>query len=96
MDSMDTLWLAGEKKSFERCVDWVSRFLDVGIDNVRKLMAAVKHPELFFVPIESLTKEDRYLLYCGINRAVPEKNRVRNLLLAVVVVAAAVDDSVDV
>lgn len=34
VDSMDTLWLAGEKKSFDRCVEWVDQSLDVEQDKV--------------------------------------------------------------
>lgn len=31
---MDTLWLAGEKDEFERCVQWVSHSMDLNIDKV--------------------------------------------------------------
>lgn len=29
---MDTLWLAGEKKEFARCLEWVDQNLDLNID----------------------------------------------------------------
>lgn len=31
---MNTLWLAGEKEAFARCVEWVSQEMDVGIHKV--------------------------------------------------------------
>ena len=32
---MDTLWLAGEREEFARCVEWVGQSLDLDIDKVR-------------------------------------------------------------
>lgn len=34
VDSMDTLWLAGEKEEFARCLRWVTNVMDLDVDQV--------------------------------------------------------------
>lgn len=38
VDSMDTLWLAGEKEEFARCLRWVTSDMDLNVDQVRRLL----------------------------------------------------------
>lgn len=42
---MDTLWLAGEKKEFARCLEWVEQSLDLDIDQ------ASYHTVLYYTSI---------------------------------------------